>query len=52
LTVPLPAPAAPEVTVTNGALLAAPQAQPAPAETVTLPVPPPAAKDCEACESE
>ena len=39
--VPLPVPLAPPVTVIHAALLAAVQAQPAPAVTVLLPVPPP-----------
>jgi hypothetical protein len=43
LTVPLPVPLAPCVIVTHDAVLAAVHAQPAPAVTVTLPEPPPAA---------
>jgi hypothetical protein len=39
-TVPLPLPLAPEATLNHVALLAAVHAQPAPAVTLTLPVPP------------
>ena len=39
-TVPLPVPLAPDVIVSQGALLAAVHEQPSPALTVTLPVPP------------
>ncbi len=45
LTLPLPAPDAPAVTVSHDALLTAVQAQPVPAVTAVLPVPPPAAID-------
>jgi hypothetical protein len=42
LTVPFPVPFPPDVIVSQDALLAAVQAHPAPAVTLTLPVPPPA----------
>jgi hypothetical protein len=42
--VPLPVPLAPDVIVMNEELLTADRAQPAPVVTVTLPVPPVAAK--------
>ena len=42
-TEPFPLPLAPEVTVTHAALLLAVQAQPLPADTATVPVPPDAA---------
>ena len=44
--VPFPVPLAPPVTVIHEALLAAVHAQPAPAVTVLLPVPPAAANAC------
>jgi hypothetical protein len=42
LTVPLPDPLLPDVTVSHGASLVAVQSQPFPAVTVTVPLPPPA----------
>lgn len=49
-TVPDPVPAAPEVIVSQAALLVALQTQPIPAVTVLLPVPPAATMACEAGE--
>lgn len=46
LTVPLPEPLAPDVTVIHETLLLAVQAQPVPAVTETLPLPPEAGTDC------
>ena len=43
VTEPSPLPLAPEVTVTHAGLLSAVQAQPVPADTATVPVPPEAA---------
>jgi hypothetical protein len=48
LTVPLPVPLTPEVTVIHDALLTAVQPQPPPAVTVTLPDPPLEPKLCDA----
>ena len=50
-TVPLPDPLAPLVTVSHVALLVAVHVQPAPAVTVTLPVPPAASTLCVAGDS-
>jgi hypothetical protein len=47
VTVPLPVPLAPDVTVIHEALLTAVHPQPLPAVTVTLPDPPPDPKLCE-----
>jgi hypothetical protein len=47
VTVPLPDPLAPVVTVIHVALLVPVQLQPVPALTETVPEPPPAARDCE-----
>jgi hypothetical protein len=44
VTIPLPVPLAPDVTVTHGALLLAVHAQVAPVVTVTVPEPPSAGK--------
>jgi hypothetical protein len=51
LTVPLPVPLAPAVTVSHVALLAAVHAQPVPAVTLTEPVPPPLATDALVADS-
>jgi hypothetical protein len=50
VTDPLPVPAAPPVMESHAALLVATHVQPVPAATEMLPVPPAAAKDCEAGE--
>ena len=52
LTGPFPAPAAPDVTVIQGALLVAVQAHPAAVVTDVEPVPPPAPIDCDVGEME